>query len=68
MFFCIKVLILESFYVFAEGLLENSTNNLAEKGIILRKSRILASIKDKGQRTRDGGAEDGKQRSKGHEQ
>jgi hypothetical protein len=63
MFFCIKVLILESFYVFAEGLLENSTNNSAEKGIILRKSRILANIKDKGQRTRDGGTEDVKQRS-----
>jgi hypothetical protein len=25
-------------------------------------------MKDKGQRTRDGGTEDGKQRSKGHEQ
>jgi hypothetical protein len=59
--------ILESFYVFAEGLLENSTNYSAEKGKFLGKSRILASIKDKGQRTRDGGTEDGKQRSKGHE-
>jgi hypothetical protein len=36
--------------------------------IFLRKTCILASMKDKGQRTRDGGIEDGKQRSNGHEQ
>jgi hypothetical protein len=37
-------------------------------GKFLRKARILASTKDKGQRTRDGGIEDGKQRSNGQEQ
>jgi hypothetical protein len=36
--------------------------------IFLRKTRILTSMKDKGQRTRDGGTEDGKQRSNGQEQ
>jgi hypothetical protein len=34
---------------------------------ILRKFRFFASMKNKAQRTRDGGTEDGKQRSKGHE-
>jgi hypothetical protein len=33
-----------------------------------KKTRILASVKDKGQRTRDGGTEDGKQRNKGQDQ
>jgi hypothetical protein len=32
--------------------------------IFLRKTRILASKKDNRQRTRDGGTEDGKKRSK----
>jgi hypothetical protein len=36
--------------------------------IFLRKTYILASMKDIGHRTRDGGTEDGKQRSKGQEQ
>jgi hypothetical protein len=36
--------------------------------IILRKTRIIASMKDKGQRTRDSGTEDGKQRNKGQKQ
>ncbi len=34
----------------------------------LRKTLNLARMKDKGQRTRDGGTEDGKQRSHGQEQ
>jgi hypothetical protein len=33
--------------------------------IFVRKTLILASMTDKGQRTRDGGTEDGKQRSTG---
>jgi hypothetical protein len=36
--------------------------------IFLRKTYILASMKDIGHRTRDGGTEDGKQRSKGQAQ
>jgi hypothetical protein len=36
--------------------------------IFLRKTYILANIKDYGHRTRDGGTEDGKQSSKGLEQ
>jgi uncharacterized protein YidB (DUF937 family) len=36
--------------------------------IFLRKTRILASLKDKGQMTRDGGTENRNQRSKGQEQ
>jgi hypothetical protein len=35
--------------------------------IFLRKTHILASMKEKGQRTREGGTEDGKQRNKEQE-
>jgi hypothetical protein len=35
---------------------------------IFLRTHILASMKNKGQRTRDGGTEGGKQRSKGQEQ
>jgi hypothetical protein len=47
---------------------DSSTEARLFYGIFLRKSRILASMTDKGQRTRGGGREDRKQRSKGHEQ
>ncbi len=46
---------------------DSSTEARLFYGIFLRKSRILASMTDKGQRTRGGETEDGKQRSKGHE-
>jgi hypothetical protein len=47
---------------------DSSTEARLFYSIFLRKSRILASVTDKGQRIRGGGTEDRKQRSKGHKQ
>ncbi len=47
---------------------DSSTEARLFNGIFFRKSRILASMTDKGQRIRGGGREDRKQRSNGHKQ